>query len=113
MKKLKGGFESLLVYSTHPNEVAAEQASSDAALPASAQQLIVRLETKHRGGKMVTVVDGFKGTVTALEALGKTLKTKCGTGGSAKDGQIIVQGDFRDKITDLLIKEGFKAKRGN
>lgn len=80
-------------------------------LPATKQRLRVALDKRNRGGKQVTVVADFVGSVDDLETLGKTLKTKCGVGGSVKDGQIIIQGDFRDKIVALLTTMGYKARR--
>ena len=71
----------------------------------------VRLDTKHRSGKAVTLVEGFAGTVSDLEDLGRKLKTYCGTGGSVKDGVIIIQGDQRDKITQWLLKNGYAATK--
>ncbi len=71
------------------------------------QKLRVKLDTKQRAGKIVTLVEGFIGTADDLEALGKQLKTKCGTGGSAKDGLIIIQGDYREKIIAWLKDWGY------
>lgn len=75
------------------------------------QKLKIRLDTKHRGGKAVTLVEGFKGTEGDLTDLGKKLKNHCGTGGSAKDGEIIVQGDQMEKVLQWLIKYGFKNSK--
>lgn len=102
-----------VVYSTNPdfnydNEETEEQATLDA----SNQNLRVQLDKKNRGGKTVTLITGFIGSDNNLKQLGKLLKTKCGVGGSAKDGEIIVQGDFKQKIIDLLIKEGYKRTKG-
>ncbi|MFV0546512.1 MAG: translation initiation factor [Bacteroides sp.] len=102
-----------VVYSTNPdfnydNEETEEQATLDA----SNQNLRVQLDKKNRGGKTVTLITGFIGSDDDLKLLGKLLKTKCGVGGSAKDGEIIVQGDFKQKIIDLLIKEGYKRTKG-
>ena len=82
-------------------------------LPPSRQRLIVRIDRRQRAGKQVTLVEGFVGTAADLAALAKTLKTKCGVGGTAKDGEITIQGDLRDKVTALLQSMGYNAKRGN
>ena len=73
----------------------------------------VGIDRRNRGGKQVTLVSGFVGKEADLAALGKILKTRCGVGGSAKDGQILIQGDFRDRIVDILKSLGYNAKRGN
>ena len=75
------------------------------------QYLEAHFSNKGRGGKTVTVVKGFKGTENDLKFLGKKLKTKCGVGGSAKDGEIIIQGNYRDKLMEILKKEGYNVKR--
>ncbi len=103
-----------VVFSTNPDftyeeEVAAEEET----LEPSRQNLIVKIDRKGRAGKQVTLVTGFIGTADDLEELGRTLKVKCGVGGSAKDGEITIQGDFRDRVTALLKDMGYKAKRGN
>ena len=100
-----------VVYSTNPNfnyEFEAEQ-EAETLMP-SKQQLRISLDKKNRAGKAVTLITGFVGTVADLEALGKMLKSKCGVGGSVKDGEIILQGDFRVKASDILIKEQYKVK---
>lgn len=108
-KSDKHGF----VYSTDPNfRFESDEAAAQDTLPPPQQKLKVKLETKHRGGKTVTLVDGFVGREEDLEDLGKKLKNFCGTGGSAKDGEIIVQGDQRDKVLQWLQKNGYsQAKR--
>jgi translation initiation factor 1 len=96
------------VYSTDPNfKFEEEQNSNETLLPAQ-QKLKVRLDTRHRAGKAVTLVEGFIGKEEGLEDLGKKLKSFCGTGGSAKDGEIIVQGDQREKVMQWLLKNGYK-----
>ena len=102
------------VYSTNPDfkyETAPEPEQET--LPPSRQRLIVRIDRRQRAGKQVTLVEGFVGTAADLAALAKTLKTKCGVGGTAKDGEITIQGDLRDKVTALLQSMGYNAKRGN
>lgn len=104
-----------MVYSTDPrfNYTLQEDAPEPETLPPAAQKLIVSIDRRRRAGKQVTLVTGFTGTAADLEALGKTLKAKCGAGGSAKDGEILIQGDFRDRVVELLLAMGYKAKRGN
>lgn len=80
-------------------------------LPSNKQDLRVMLDKKQRKGKKVTLVTGFKGSSDDLKELGKLLKTKCGVGGSSKNGEIILQGDFVNKVIEILKKEGFKVKR--
>jgi translation initiation factor 1 len=103
-----------VVYSTNPDfSYAMEENAEDETLEPSRQKLIVSIDRRNRGGKQVTLVTGFIGTREDLAELGKTLKTKCGVGGSAKNGEITVQGDLRDKVTALLRDLGYNAKRGN
>ena len=80
-------------------------------LEPSSQKLFVRKERKGRGGKVVNLVEGFEGSETALSDLGKKIKQHCGTGGSVKDGQIIIQGDLADKIVQFLLQGGYSAKK--
>ena len=101
-----------IVYSTNPNYQYPDKSTSEpATLPPQQQDLRIFLEKKHRGGKTANVIKGFVGSQDDLEVLGKLLKTKLGTGGSAKDGEIIIQGDFRDKILQMLLEKGYKAKK--
>ena len=102
-----------LVYSTDPNfKLPQDEEGEQETIEPSQQKLKIRLDTKHRAGKAVTLVEGFIGSTADVEELGKKLKSFCGTGGSVKDGEIIVQGDNRDKILQWLLKNGYKlAKR--
>lgn len=101
-----------VVYSTEPDfNFSYQQNEESATLPAKQQNLLVVLDKSMRAGKQVTLVKGFIGASADLDQLGKLLKSKCGVGGSVKDGEIIIQGDHRDKIVLLLQKEGYKTKR--
>ncbi len=101
-----------VVYSTESNfEFAYKQNEEVNSLPPQQQNLKVLLDKSMRAGKQVTLVTGFVGTPNDLDVLGKLLKTKCGVGGSVKDGEVIIQGDLRDKLIQILHKEGYKAKR--
>jgi len=102
-----------IVYSTNQNFDFDSNDAVETSLPPAKQNLIVTIDRSHRAGKQVTLVKGFVGTLADLETLGKLLKSKCGVGGSVKDGEILLQGDFRDKVLTLLTTAGYKAKRGN
>ncbi len=102
-----------LVYSTNPNFIPEEPTEIVETLLAAKQKLIVSIDRRNRGGKQVTLVKGFIGSDDDLTALGKVLKNKCGTGGSVKDGEILIQGDCRDKVVTVLTAMGYNAKRGN
>ena len=102
-----GGF----VFSTNKDFEFDTNEEQQETLPNTEQRLEAHLDKKNRGGKVATVIKGFEGTDDDLKALAKQLKTLCGVGGSAKDGEIIIQGNFRDKIMDFLVKEGYKVKR--
>lgn len=107
-KSDKHGF----VFSTDPNfRFESEEEESMETLAPSQQKLRVRLETKHRRGKTVTIVQSFIGLEADLEDLGKKLKNYCGTGGSVKDGEVIIQGDQRDKILQWLQKNGYTQSK--
>jgi translation initiation factor 1 len=99
------------VYSTDPGFKFEEEQNNKETLAAARQKLKIRLDIKHRGGKTVTLIEGFIGQENDLEALGKKLKSFCGTGGSAKEGEIIVQGDQRDKVLQWLLKNDYKLSR--
>lgn len=99
------------VYSTDPDFSFEEENNQQETLEPAQQKLKVKLDTKHRAGKAVTLVEGFVGKTEDIEELGKKLKSFCGTGGSAKDGEIIVQGDQREKVVNWLINNGYKQAR--
>jgi len=114
MSKKKHGFNSPggLVYSTDPDfKLSDDEMAEQETVPAVQQNLRIRLDTKHRAGKAVTLIEGFVGSTNDREELGKKLKSFCGTGGSVKDGEIIVQGDNRDKVLQWLQKNGYPASK--
>ncbi len=101
-----------IVYSTNPDFHYEEETDGELeTLPPSQQTLHILIDKKQRAGKEVTLIQNFRGTEADLQALGKILKNKCGTGGSVKDGEIIVQGSVRDRVTALLNDMGYKTKR--
>lgn len=101
-----------VVFSTNPDFKYNDNAESQIeTLPPKQQNLIVSLDKKGRNGKIVTVISRFIGNDEDLKLLEKMLKTKCGTGGSVKDGEILIQGNFKDKIAEFLSKEGYKVKK--
>lgn len=106
-KNKNGGF----VFSTNSNFDFQSEEEEMETLPPQQQELKVFLDRKNRGGKTATLVKGFIGTNDDLNALGKRLKSACGVGGSIKDREIIIQGEKRDKVMDLLKKDGYKVKR--
>jgi len=110
MSKKRTG-SSGIVYSTDPDFRTEDDAPVEETLPTKQQRLRVRLDTRQRAGKAVTLVEGFDGKKEDLEDLGKKLKTHCGTGGSVKDGEIIVQGDQRDRITQWLLNNGYSSTK--
>ncbi len=106
-KKNKGG----MVYSTNPDFDLEANNEQEEITPEPAQQdLRVQLDRKQRKGKVVTLITGFIGSDNDLKALGKILKSKCGTGGAAKEGEIIIQGDFKSKVGELLTNMDYKFK---
>ena len=104
-KNLKG-----VMYSTNPDFEFEYENEKMHTLPNNQQNLQVCID-KHRAGKIAIIIKGFVGTSDDLKALGKILKAKCGVGGSTKNGEIIIQGDLRDKVMDMLAKEGYNYKR--
>jgi translation initiation factor 1 len=101
-----------VVYSTNPNfNYEFDEEETIETLPKNQQKLYVSIDRKQRGGKEVTLVEGFVGSDDDLKDLGKLLKSKCGVGGTAKDNEILIQGNFRDKVFDMLAKEGYQVKK--
>ena len=100
-----------IVFSTDPSYSFPKEETSIETLPAAQQKLSIKLDTKQRAGKAVTLIQGFIGKDEDLEQLGRSLKNFCGTGGSVKDGEIIVQGDQRDKVLSWLSKAGYGIVR--
>ncbi|NBV13773.1 MAG: translation initiation factor [Sphingobacteriia bacterium] len=112
-KKLKMPLSDGLVYSTDPeyvrNKLAEEDAYTEDTLPPAQQQLRIWLE-RQKGGKVVTIVKGYSGTEDSLEQLGRDLKSQCGTGGSVKGGEILIQGDKRQQVLKILNDQGYGVK---
>lgn len=101
-----------VVYSTNPNfNYEFDEEETIETLPKNQQKLYVSIDRKQRGGKEVTLVEGFVGSDDDLKDLGKLLKSKCGVGGTAKDNEILIQGNFREKVFDMLTKEGYQVKK--
>jgi translation initiation factor 1 len=112
MSKKNKGRDKFVVYSTNPDyDYSQHDGPEEETLPPSEQLLYVSIDRKQRKGKSVTLVEGFVGTDEDLKELGKMLKSKCGAGGSANDGEILVQGEFKDKVADLLSAEGYRVKK--
>lgn len=107
MSKKEQSNWSGLVYSTNKELMGRDDHEEQEILPPAKQKLKVRTDSKQRAGKLVTLIDGFMGRELDMEALGKLLKTKCGTGGSVKDGLIIIQGDYKEKVTIMLKELGY------
>lgn len=101
-----------IVYSTNPDfQYQFEEEETIETLVNSQQKLYVSVDRKQRAGKEVTLVEGFLGNEEDLKELGKLLKSKCGVGGTVKDNEIMIQGNFKDKIFDILVKEGYQVKK--
>ncbi len=101
-----------VVYSTNPDfKYKTSENEEIENKPKDKQQIRISLDKKNRGGKIVTLISGFAETENDLQELGRKLKMKCGVGGSAKDGEIIIQGDFRNRVLELLLQEGYTKSR--
>lgn len=101
-----------MVFSTNPDfQYEKDEEQQAESLPKNKQTLSVELDKKGRKGKAATLITGFVGSDDELKELARNLKTKCGVGGSTRDGEILIQGDFRDKIIQMLQAEGYKTKR--
>lgn len=103
-----------VVFSTNPNfDYNNEEEVEEETIPNEQQRVVVSIDRRNRGGKQVTLIKGFRGSEAALNQLAKLVKSRCGSGGSAKEGEIIIQGDFRAKIKSILESEGYGVKLGN
>jgi len=101
-----------MVYSTDPDfQYRTREEPEAETLPPARQELRVWLDRRQRGGKVVTLIKGFTGRDEDLQALARMLKSKCGVGGSAKEGEILIQGDRRDRVVELLLEAGYKCKK--
>ena len=100
-----------IVYSTNPEYKYTAQPHPGASISVQQQELKISLDKKNRGGKTVTLIKGFVGKEETIEKLGRELKSKCGVGGTVKDGEIIIQGDHRERILTILTAAGYKAKK--
>jgi len=101
-----------VVYSTNPDfQYEYDGNREPETLVPAKQDLRIMLDSRHRKGKRVTLITGFSGTDNDLQKLGRELKTICGSGGTAKEGEILIQGDFREKVMDYLLKRGYKVKK--
>lgn len=103
--------EKYIVYSTNPGFQDEDEFEEEETLKPNQQNLKVSIDRKQRKGKAVTLVTGFIGSEDDLKELGKEIKSKCGVGGSAKNGEIIVQGELREKVLEILISKGYQAKK--
>ena len=109
MSKKKWSTDQLFVYSTDPEMMKPSEPEAEHTPSPHLQKLRIKLDTKQRGGKVVTLIEGFVGKMADAEALGKVLKTKCGTGGSVKDNIILIQGDYKNKVIQLLQQMQYKV----
>ena len=101
-----------IVYSTNPDfQFQFDEEEQQETVAKNQQKLYISIDRKQRGGKEVTLIEGFVGNEDDLKELGKMLKSKCGVGGSVKDNQILIQGNFKDKIYDMLVKDGYGVKK--
>jgi translation initiation factor 1 len=111
MKKKQTSSGNGIVFSTNPSFQWEPEEAAQETLPSAQQELRIQLDKKQRAGKVVTLITGFVGADGDLESLGKTLRNFCGTGGSSKDGLILVQGDQREKVLQCLLKNGYKKTK--